>query len=252
MSKHKFNIAEAKAHFSELVQKAMLGEEVIINLPSFETAHWRVFDYDDNLLAEITPQRKASLGYLPIGFYRLRSAEVTNSHWISVGVIAPLQSPTPLTSPIGLDAAMAWFYPPEKMEAAANLCALAGVNCRKVVLLDVCHAGQALEQNAVRRFLPGDHGPLVLAACDANEKSFEPAEVKHGLFTAALLEAVGPDRRAYKDGALTARGLSDYVKERVPELRRKLTGKTTSDQHPIEYLPKHADTVLMRTVRGGG
>jgi prevent-host-death family protein len=26
----KFNIAEAKAHFSELVQKAMLGEEVII------------------------------------------------------------------------------------------------------------------------------------------------------------------------------------------------------------------------------
>jgi len=29
MSK-KFNIAEAKAHFSELVQKAMLGEEVVI------------------------------------------------------------------------------------------------------------------------------------------------------------------------------------------------------------------------------
>ncbi len=26
----KYNIAEAKAHFSELVQKAMLGEEVII------------------------------------------------------------------------------------------------------------------------------------------------------------------------------------------------------------------------------
>ena len=26
----KFNIAEAKTHFSELVQKAMLGEEVII------------------------------------------------------------------------------------------------------------------------------------------------------------------------------------------------------------------------------
>ena len=26
----KFNIADAKAHFSELVQKAMLGEEVII------------------------------------------------------------------------------------------------------------------------------------------------------------------------------------------------------------------------------
>ena len=27
----KFNIAEAKAHFSELVQKAMLGEEVVIS-----------------------------------------------------------------------------------------------------------------------------------------------------------------------------------------------------------------------------
>jgi prevent-host-death family protein len=27
----KFNIAEAKAHFSELVQKAMVGEEVVIS-----------------------------------------------------------------------------------------------------------------------------------------------------------------------------------------------------------------------------
>ena len=30
MTMAQFNIADAKAHFSELVQKAMLGEEVII------------------------------------------------------------------------------------------------------------------------------------------------------------------------------------------------------------------------------
>lgn len=142
--------------------------------------------------------------------------------------------------------------------AAAELFdALAEVNCRKVVLLDVCHAGQALEQNAVRRFLPGDHGPLVLAACEAREQSFEHPALRHGLFTAALLEAVGPDRRAYKDGALTARGLAEYVKGRVPQMCREIGAGGKGDevkrvQNPIEYLPLHADTVLMRTVRGGG
>jgi prevent-host-death family protein len=30
MTMAQFNLAEAKAHFSELVQKAMLGEEVIV------------------------------------------------------------------------------------------------------------------------------------------------------------------------------------------------------------------------------
>ena len=39
-----------------------------------------------------------------------------------------LRAPTPLSSPIGIDVAMAWFYPKEQMGSVANLCALAGMN----------------------------------------------------------------------------------------------------------------------------
>ena len=66
------------------------------------------------------------MGRLPVGFYRLMQAGQTNR--VSVGVVAPLQAPIPLTSPIAMDVAMSWFYPAEKMEAVANLSALAGVN----------------------------------------------------------------------------------------------------------------------------
>src|SRR5205823_5297556 len=48
---------------------------------------------------------------------------------ITFGVIAPLRAPTPQTSPISIDVAMAWFYhTPQQQRAAAKLCTLAGVN----------------------------------------------------------------------------------------------------------------------------
>ncbi|MBI4323873.1 MAG: hypothetical protein HY674_01275 [Chloroflexi bacterium] len=102
------------------------GEEIVVRLPG-ESATWNVLDYDGQAIAEVAAKEgKAALGRLPVGFYRLKRAGET--HWISVGVVAPLPAPTPLTSPIAMDVAMAWFYPAEKMEVAANLCALAGVN----------------------------------------------------------------------------------------------------------------------------
>jgi hypothetical protein len=68
------------------------------------------------------------LGQLPVGWYRLRHAGDSAHDWLSLGVIEPLRAPTPPSSPIACDVAMAWFYPQEKMDAVANLCALAGVN----------------------------------------------------------------------------------------------------------------------------
>ena len=88
---------------------------------------WRMTDYDGHVLAKINaPDALVSMGRLPVGFYRLDS--MTTSNWISVGVISPLQAPTPASSPIGIDVAMAWFYPESKMDAVANLCAVAGIN----------------------------------------------------------------------------------------------------------------------------
>ena len=102
----------------------LAGEEVVLRVPP---GGGRVCDYDDKEIVAIgAAQERVSLGQLPVGFYRFRGAGQSN--WMSCAVIAPLKAPTPLTSPIALDVAMSWFYPDEKMDGVASLCALAGVN----------------------------------------------------------------------------------------------------------------------------
>lgn len=99
------------------------GEEVVVDLP--DDSAWTLRDYEDRSLGQFKGG-KATPGRLPTGHYRLFSG--TSSNWISLAVLQPLSAPTPLTSPIGLDVAMAWFYPTQRMDAVASLCALAGVN----------------------------------------------------------------------------------------------------------------------------
>ncbi|MCX6907017.1 MAG: hypothetical protein NTY01_03125 [Verrucomicrobia bacterium] len=105
----------------------LAGEEVFLRVPDSTSVAWRLLDYDDKLL--MTPRASGgsvSLGRLPVGFYRLRAEG--EAKWISCAVLEPLAAPTPLTSPVALDVAMAWFYPKAKMDGVANLCVLAGVN----------------------------------------------------------------------------------------------------------------------------
>ena len=71
---------------------------------------------------------RAELGKLPVGYYELRGDGGAGSNRVTLGVLEPLRAPTPLTSPIAIDVAMAWFFPKERMAAPANLCALAGIN----------------------------------------------------------------------------------------------------------------------------
>ncbi len=124
--------------------------------------------------------------------------------------------------------------------------ALAGINCRKLVLLDACHAGGAVETNLLRRCIPNGQGPIVIAACDESEKSFEDDTLRHGVFTYAVLEAFGKKFRAAdrnSDGVLTPAELYAYVSEQVPELMKDV--KPGNTQNPIcfprpDALPKMA------------
>ena len=111
---------------------------------------------------------------------------------------------------------------------------LADINCRKLVLLDACHAGGAIEANMLRRCIPNGQGPIVFAACDESEKSFEEDKLRHGVFTYAVLEALGTNFRAANrnsDGRLTAVELFAYVADRVPELMKIYRPGNT--QNPI-------------------
>lgn len=105
----------------------LLGQEVVLRVRDGQADPWHVMTYEDKELATVhATEGQINLGRLPVGFYRLRGKGLTN--WISCAVLVPLKAPTPPTSPVALDVAMAWFYPPEKMDAVASLCALAGVN----------------------------------------------------------------------------------------------------------------------------
>jgi WD40 repeat protein len=112
--------------------------------------------------------------------------------------------------------------------------ALAVLPCRKLVLLDVCHAG--LAANPVRDLTPGGKGPIILASCDKTESAVEDDTYKHGLFTYALIEALGTafdkaDKN--KDGKLDADELFAYAEGRVPELLK--TVKREEGQNPTRF-----------------
>jgi len=113
--------------------------------------------------------------------------------------------------------------------------ALAKVNCRKVVLLDACHSGQAADANLLRRFVPHGQGPFVIASCDQGELSYEDPALGHGLFTYAVMEALGGGFRradADSDGGVSADELYAYVAARVPQLMKEI-GKPADTQNPI-------------------
>lgn len=103
----------------------LVGEEVMVR-PAAGGGEWTLEDYDGQKRTVQATDGVIRLGRLPVGFYRLR--QPGQAAWTSMAVLQPLAAPTPSNSPVALDVAMAWFYSKEKMDAAASLCALAGVN----------------------------------------------------------------------------------------------------------------------------
>lgn len=82
-------------------------------------AEWQVTDYKDRRVVSARASGgQLVLGRLPIGFYRLRPPGA--NHAVFLAVIDKLRAPTPGTSPISLDVAMAWFYPSDRMAAAGR------------------------------------------------------------------------------------------------------------------------------------
>lgn len=104
----------------------LVGEPITVALPDAGSA-WSLRDYADReLMAIPAGQIRADLGKLAVGWYRLR--RVGSDEWVSLAVLEPLKAPIPTTSPIGVDVAMAWFYPEDRMADVASLAALAGMN----------------------------------------------------------------------------------------------------------------------------
>ena len=119
--------------------------------------------------------------------------------------------------------------------------ALAKLPCRKLALLDTCHAGaiqppKSRDLKSVIRQLQQDV-IFTVTASTGEQKSAEKKDWGHGAFTKCLLEAL--DGRADRpegpgQGTVTLDEVVDYVKESVP----KLTGGVqTPTAAPDEFLP---------------
>ena len=70
-------------------------------------------------------------------------------------------------------------------------------------------------------------GRVILTASDANEVSVEKDELKHGVFTYYLLEALRGQGDMDKDGVVTFDEVYRYVSMKVPQA-------TGQDQHPVK------------------
>jgi uncharacterized caspase-like protein len=105
---------------------------------------------------------------------------------------------------------------------------IGGLQTRAVVVcLDCCHAGKVLGQRepgpagrnmelrpAVLHGMAGS-GRYLIASCDEGQKSFECAELGHGLFTYHLLRGIEGAADRDRDGRVGLAELFNYVSEAV-------------------------------------
>ena len=122
-----------------------------------------------------------------------------------------------------------------------------------LMLLDACHSGAALKNFNVRGAatdekaivqLARSTGIVAIASSGSKQFATEFEELKHGVFTYALLEAMD-GKGDNGDKKLTVNELKLYMEDRVPELTKQYggtaqypTGYITGNDFPITVIEK--------------
>ncbi len=98
--------------------------------------------------------------------------------------------------------------------------AMAKIPCRKMLLIDACHSGGALD--IVKALTPDlVVGPTILTASSKSQKAQEVPTVAHGVFTAAVIEALSDKFEVAdqsQDARISPRELYQYTLRIVPEI----------------------------------
>jgi uncharacterized caspase-like protein len=106
-----------------------------------------------------------------------------------------------------------------------------------VLIIDACHSGMSgsnmmrgLDPEELARRIQAIHerGMYIINASSADKLSFESEQLRHGLFTSALLQALRMPRFASGPrGAVSMLSLMSAVQELVPRIARQLGGAQT-------------------------
>ena len=111
---------------------------------------------------------------------------------------------------------------------------------KKLLFLDACHSGAALNSGArggtdigtaVNDFAQAEGGVVAYAAATGREFSFERPDWGHGAFTKALIEGLEGKADLLHKGTITTATLDLFIENRVKEL-------TGGQQHPVMSRPK--------------
>lgn len=119
--------------------------------------------------------------------------------------------------------------------------ALIALPARKMVFLDTCHSGSVQQAEYVRGLTPEGLGPAVISAASRDELSWEFPSLGHGLFTRALLDALGADFASADrdaDRVLDENELSAYIARRVPALLDKYRGELPAGSERATQRPQ--------------
>jgi len=124
---------------------------------------------------------------------------------------------------------------------------------KQIILMDACHSGGALKSMTTRAAaadekaivqLARSSGVVMIASSGTKQFATEFAELQHGVFTYALLEAL-EGKGDNGDKKITVNELKLYMEERVPELTKQFggtsqypTGYITGNDFPISILKK--------------
>jgi WD40 repeat protein len=112
---------------------------------------------------------------------------------------------------------------------------------KQIILMDACHSGGALKTLNVRAAaadekaivqLARSSGVVMIASSGTKQFATEFEQLKHGVFTYALLEALD-GKGDNGDKKITVNELKLYMEERVPELTKEYGGQA---QYPTGYL----------------
>jgi len=123
---------------------------------------------------------------------------------------------------------------------------------KQLFIIDSCQSGKIVDVYTMRGIseekaiaqLARSAGITVIAATQSEQIALEFKELKHGLFTYALLQGMGGKADGSpKDNRITVSELSGYVQATIPELTQKYRGKP---QYPNVYMRGQDFPIVMR------
>ena len=99
---------------------------------------------------------------------------------------------------------------------------------RRLLLVDTCHAGNAFNSRLVKD--AADARIVVISATDSDTVAQERSELKHGVFTYALLEGLNAHADMNHDSLIKIKELDAYLSNKIEEL-------TNGQQVPVLHAP---------------